>query len=440
MNAGIVLLAVLILASGFFSGAEIALFSLSRSKIRALQEQKRKNAKGLALLKENPEKLLITILIGNNLINIGSSSLATVIALEKFGSAGVGIATGVMTFLILYFGEIIPKSLAQRYAVGFGLFISPFMRILMMVMSPVTALFHFLTIGFQRVFRMEGTPLLVSEEDVRAMVDLGHEEGQLETDEKEMIEKVFLLNDIHAEDVMTPEEFIVSFPYTMTLEEAIPVIQETGFSRFPITSTSEGRIDGVLYIKDVFRYIAQHALDGSMENAEIFATEVNELMKPPLFVPDSRRVDELMKDFQEERRHIAIVVDEHGTTLGVVTFEDLLEEVVGEIEDESDAENEMIEQLGEHSFMLDPRVNLRKINAHASSELPGPKAKTIGWLVLKEFGRIPSKGDAVTIQGYRFIVEEADDRRIKRVKMVKTAEAKHRTNKQNEENGEYIGR
>lgn len=426
MDPLIYLLLLLILLSGFFSSAEIALFSLSQAKVRALSEQKIKNANVLEAIKDKPQKLLITILIGNNLVNIGSASLATVVATNAFGSAGVGIATGVMTLLILFFGEIVPKTFAQRNAEKYSLKLAPVMRVLILALYPIVWIMNVTTIAVQRIFRIEEGGLAVSEEDVKAMVVMGHEEGTVEQDEREMIEKVFQLNDITAENVMTPEEYVVSFDADTTLRETLHVIQETGYSRFPVfAGTSD--VEGILYIKDVFSYLAKHhALDGDgVENGKIIdETKVSDVMKPAMFVPELTQADELMKEFQKKRKHIAIVVDEHGSAQGLVTLEDLLEEIVGEIIDESDYDEKVMKRIDESTMELDPRVSIGKVNAVFDAHIKGPRHKTVGWLVLKEFGRIPGKGDDVTISDYNFIVEEADERRIKRLVMIKTAKAK----------------
>jgi CBS domain containing-hemolysin-like protein len=426
MDPLIYLLLLLIVLSGFFSSAEIALFSLSQAKVRALAEKKVKNGAVLAALKDRPQKLLITILIGNNLVNIGSASLATVVATKEFGSAGVGIATGVMTALILFFGEIVPKTFAQRNAESYSLKLAPVMRILMWTLYPIVWLMNVSTIVVQRVFRIEEGGLAVSEEDVKAMVVMGHEEGTVEQDEREMIEKVFQLNDITAENVMTPEEYVVSFDADTTIRETLHVIQETGYSRFPVfAGTSD--VEGILYIKDVFSYLAKHhALDGDGIDASnvIDDTKVSAVMKPAMFVPETTQADELMKEFQKKRKHIAIVVDEHGSAQGLVTLEDLLEEIVGEIIDESDYDEKMLKRVDENTIEIDPRVSIGKVNAVFDSDVKGPRHKTIGWLVLKNFGKIPVKGDDVTINDFKFIVDEADDRRIKRLVMIRTAKAK----------------
>lgn len=421
MDPQIYVLLFLILLSGFFSGAEIALFSLSHAKIRTLIEKEAKHAATLDAIKSRPQRLLITILIGNNLVNIGSSALATVLAIDYFGSAGAGIATGTMTFLILFFGEIIPKSIAQRYADKVSLTISPFMRFTMLLLSPLVWTLHMMTKLVQKILRVEDSPLIVSEEDVKAMVNIGHEEGTVEADELQMIEKVFHLNDISAQDVMTPVEYMVSFDENHTVEESLQIIHDTGFSRFPVFDDG-GDITGIFYVKDLFSQLT--ALDSPVEYQELLGRFVKSFVQPALFVPDSMMVDDLLADMQHKRKHIAIVVDEHGAVVGMLTLEDLLEEIVGEITDESDYASEMIKRIDENSVQVDPRVSIRKLNALFNSDIKGPEHKTMGWLALKKFGRIPVKGDAVTVDDYQFVVEEADDRRIKRLVVIKTVRAR----------------
>ncbi len=425
-DIAIYILPVLILMSGFFSGAEIALFSLSGAKMRSLLDSEEKNITLLKKVKSDPQKLLITILIANNFINIGASSLATVVAIDKFGNAGAGIATGVMTFLILFFGEIIPKTIGQKYTERMSLTIAPFMWVIILILLPFVWVMNMLTQVFQKLFRIDAELGGVSEEEVKAMVDMGHEEGTVEHDEKEMIQNVFLLNDITAEDVMTPEEYFVSFNTNVTIREVLPVIQESGYSRFPILNTG-GEVEGVLYIKDVFALLAKQA--GPEAQSDIYEMEIEELMKPALFVPETTIVDGLLKDMQSKRQHIAIVVDEHGAVRGLVTLEDLLEEIVGEIIDETDIDEKHIQRISKSTIMIDPRIAVGKVNTFFNSVLSAPPQKTIGWLVLKEFGRIPDKGDEVDVEGYKFIVEEADDRRMKRLQMVKTAAVKAKEKK-----------
>jgi CBS domain containing-hemolysin-like protein len=289
-----------------------------------------------------------------------------------------------------------------------------------------------LVTAFQKVTRIPEATFGVTEDEVRAMVTMGHESGSFEKDEKEMIERVFLLNDITAEDVMTPSEYFVSFDLDTTLRDALPVIMESGYSRFPVEKSDSSAVEGIIYTKDVFAFLARHemsldeATKGDGAGDSVLNTSVAELMKPPVFVPATARIDDLLKEFQKHRKHIAIVVDAHGSILGLATLEDLLEEIVGEIIDESDVDEATIRRVDKETIEIDPRITIGKVNTFFNSTLKGSRQKTVGWLVLKNFGRIPEKGDSVTVDDYKFIVEEADERRIKRLLMIKTAKARAR--------------
>lgn len=422
MNSEIYFLIVLILLSALFSGAETAFFSLSKAHVHALVGQKKRNAKTLEKIKSDPQLLLITILLGNNLVNISASSLATVIAIEKFGSLGAGIATGVMTLVILFFGEITPKSFAQKNASSIALRVAPLMRLIMFLLVPFVWVMNVITNSIQRLFGVSEQSLHVSEDEVRAMLHLGHKEGVVEQDEKDMIEKVFQLNDITVEDVMTPEEYIIGFNMDTTIGEALPIIEGSGHSRFPVYSNDDDEIEGVVYLKDVFSLIISR--ESEQKNVRVTDTKISDLMKPPMFVPETMLVDDLMREFQKRRVHIAVVVDEHGSVEGLVTLEDLLEEIVGEIVDETDTSSEHIERIDPNTLLVNPRVTIGRVNAMFKSQLKGSKQKSIGWLVLKEFGRIPDKGDSLTIDDYKFIITEAEEHRIRKIQIIRTAKAK----------------
>lgn len=424
MDLEIYILFILLLFSAFFSSAEIAFFSLSQARIRSLVEKKVKNASLIETLKKNPNRLLVTIILANTVTNLTAASIATVIAMERFGSFGAIIGVTLMTLSILFFGEIIPKSFAEKNVTSLALKFAPVIRILSWVLFPIVFIMDTVSNSIKKILKGEPDENSVSEEEVKAMVLMGHEEGNVEADEKEMIEKVFQLNDITAADIMTPEEYMVSFQKSMTIGEVLKIIQDTGHSRFPVLSDT-GAVEGILYIKDVFSRLATQYTQENQDGAEdLLATKVASLTRPAIFIPENTQADELLKEFQKKRKHIGIVVDEHGNVQGLITLEDLLEEIVGEIIDESDSDEKMIEYIDDSTIEIDPRISIENINKHFDARLKGSKHKTIGWLVLKHFGRIPEKGDQVLIDDYKFIVEEADDRRMKRLTMIKTPKAK----------------
>lgn len=338
MDIEIPLLVACIAISGIFSGAEIAFFSLSDARRRTLIQQQRKNAVLLERIMQHPQRLLITILIANNLVNIGASSLATLLAIQQFGSAGVGIATGIMTFLILLFGEITPKTLAHKSAEKIALRTAPLMQVAIWLFLPLSSIMHALTQSMQRANPLKDEEVMaVSEEEVKALVDIGHEEGVLEQDEREMINRVLLLNDKLAEDVMTTAEDMIWFRADDTIGHVLPIINESGFSRFPVLNIAGKKALGILYIKDIFALLS----DPEKGKEDILAMEVRSVMKDPLLAGATTKVDDLIPMIQVERKHLAIVVNARNVVRGIVTLEDMLEEVVGEIIDETDDESEI---------------------------------------------------------------------------------------------------
>lgn len=414
------LVAALIIVSGFFAGAESALFSLSRAQIQKALDSKTKHAQLLEQLKSDPQRLLITIVFCRNLAKLSSAILAGIIAYKQHGLIGTILALAILLVVVLYFGEIIPKAYAQKHAVRIALRIAPFMRLLLVILFPLIFVFYTIAVALRKIFGLKERDMDISEEDIRALVNRGQQSGTFEEDEREMIEKVFLMNDITVEDVMTPEEYVIGFDADMQFREAIPIMYQSGHSRFPIYSLDQGDVQGVLYLKDVFTLISQ----GYDHAEELLNREVSTLQKTPLFVPETMHIDDLLREFQKKHIHIAIVVDEHGVVQGIVTMEDLLEEIVGEIIDETDADSELIEKIDASTIIVDPRVTIGQVNSVFQTNLKGSRQKTIGWLVLKHFGRIPAKGDSVTIADHKFVVEEAEEHRIKRMTIIKTAKAR----------------
>lgn len=421
------LVALLIIISGFFAGAEAALFSLSTAQLQTLITQKKKNALLLQQIKADPQKLVLTILFSRNLVKITAAALLAVMAYTQWGSAGIIVSIVVLLVVVLYIGEILPKSYAQKNATAVALGIAPLMRGLMVIFFPLISIFYYIAVALRKMFGIHESTKEISEDDVRAMVTLGQQGGSVEADEREMIEKVFLLNDITVEDVMTPEEYVIGFDADMEMREAIPIMYQSGHSRFPIYSLTEGDVQGILYLKDVFTLISQEYTKEEKQSVSIqhqLSQHVSKFQKQALFVPETMHVDDLLRDFQKKHMHMAIVVDEHGVVQGLITLEDILEEIVGEIIDETDSDTDMIETIDTSTIIVDPRVTIGRVNTVFDSHLKGSRQKTIGWLVLKHFGRIPTKGDAVTIFDHQFIIEEAEEHRIKRIKIIKTAKAK----------------
>jgi len=321
----IVVLLVLLLLSGFFSGSETALIRVGRIKARSLLKRGVKGADTVEKLVNEPEALLTTVLIGNNIVNIAASALATSLAIDYFGDFGVGIAIGVMIFLILTFGEIIPKTLAVHHAEQFSITVSKPLEILIFVLRPVIKILSVITSAFGKILGLKiPQGKLISEDEVKTLLDIGEEEGAIEEDEKEMMNGVLKLDYITAKNVMTPKEEMVCLEANQSVDSAIELIRGSGYSRIPVFEETKDNIVGILYAKDLL--IRRNDRNISLK----------ELIKPAYFVPETARVDDLLKEFQKGKFHIAIVVDGEGRTKGLVSLEDLLEEIVGSIYDEYD--------------------------------------------------------------------------------------------------------
>ena len=325
LSLKILILLLLLLLSGFFSGSETALIAIGKVRARALVKQGVKGAKEINELMNQQEAMLTTVLIGNNMVNIGASALATSIAMQFFGSYGVAIATGVMTFLILTFAEILPKTIAVHHAERISIIVSKPIKMMAYLFTPFIKVVSAITGTFERFMGMAPYKRhILTEEEVETMLDIGEEEGAIEEDEKEMMMGVLRLDEIVVRNVMTPRDAMVCIDVNQSVDAAVELIKRTGFSRIPVFERTEDNIVGILYAKDL------------LANRGRGETSIRKLMKPPYLIPDTKRVDDLLKEFQRGRFHIAIVVDNHGKTEGLVCLEDLLEVIVGSIYDEYD--------------------------------------------------------------------------------------------------------
>jgi CBS domain containing-hemolysin-like protein len=395
-----------ILFSALFSGIEIAFFSINELKLRTLAEAGHHRAKMGLYLRSNPQRLLSTILIGNNLANLAAAALTTLIALKTYGSEAVAAATGVLTFVILIFGEIVPKTLAARHAVAvvqwlaypiYGLekLMSPLLFVLVPMISKLT--------GGRGLAVPFGT-----EEELKIALEEGGKAGVLEHDEVKMIKNVFQLNDITAEDTMVPRIYMFALDGNLRLKEVQEQLFTSRYSRIPVFEASLDNIIGILYKTKALTELAQGHCD----------LRLKEIADPALFVPAGKTADDLMKQFQLEKRHMAIVVNEFGGVMGLVTLEDLLEEVVGEIMDETDLSEELIKRIGKNQILVHGRTEVRRINEFLKVEL-GDDANTVSGLIQDELGRIPVAGEEIRVGQCRLVVHEADQKSIKSVQIFK---------------------
>ena len=377
----IMILVLLILLSGFFSGVEIALFSLSRLRVKHLVKKKVRGAALVERLKAKPQKLLITILIGNNVVNIGASALATSVVFEISKSYAVSITTGIMTLIILVFGEITPKTLATKYSEQIALAVAKPLQLLQTVLSPVIFVLEGFTSALTNLSGQKPKPL-VTEDEIETFVTVAEEAGQIKDAEKKMIYRIFRLDDLEAKDVMTPRNRIVAVSADDKVRSIAEVFHAKGYARLPVYKENLDHIKGFIHVID-----AQEAVLHK-EN-----TLVGTIVRPILFVPESKKLDSLLKYFQRRKQHIAIVVDDFGTNVGLVTLEDVLEEIVGEIIDETEKIGPTIKRLSSRSFLVHGRADIDEINQRCGLDLPEDKAPySISSYILDKIGRIPKEG------------------------------------------------
>jgi len=404
MTATLIFLALLILSSGLFSGSEIALFSISRARAAGLAADGRRGGSALVRLKSDPERLLVTLLIGNNVVNILAASVATYAATRAFGSAGVGIATGAMTLLILFFGEIVPKSFAARNAETIALAIAPFFLALSVVLLPVAAPFVWLT---RFVVPLRTSVPSVTESEIRSLTEMGHRRGAIDAHERQLIERAFLLDTTRAWQIMTPRVDIFSWHEDTTLAEIADELPDVPYSRVPVHGESLDDVTGILYVRDAYQRLAR---DGS-------GTRIGELARDAFFVPASISLVQLLAEFRVRRMHLGVVVDEHGGTDGIVTLEDVLEELVGEIADETDLPEDPIRRIGRDEIVVDAATDLKDINEVFGTDLPVQEHRSLNGLLLETLGRVPRAEEVVRIGGVEVEIVEAENTQVGRVRM-----------------------
>lgn len=406
----LIALFVLLIFSGFFSASETALMSLSRIRLRNMVDDGVKGAELISRLVENPNKLLGSILVGNNVVNIGASALATSLAIDFFGNAGVGIATGIMTFLILVFGEVIPKSIAVQNSEKVSLKVIRIIAIIATILNPIIIVMISLTNFVVRIVSGKA-PIkqpFVTEEELKTMVMVSHEEGVLESDERTMIDNVFDFGDSQTKDVMTPRLDIVAAKLDSTFEEILALFKEDRFSRLPVYKESLDDIVGILYIKDFMFY----------DNNEA-PFNINDFMRKPFFTYEFKRTSELFAEMRTKHIHMAIVLDEYGGTDGLVTIEDLVEEIMGDIRDEYDHEEEYeIEVINEDEYVLRGSTRIEAVNELVEVNLESEDFDSIGGFIIDILGRFPRLNEKIQYDNIEFIVEGIERNRIVKIKMI----------------------
>jgi len=407
---GWIALAILLLLSGFFSGAETALLAANKLRLRQRREEGDRRAARLIRLLEEPGPVLTALLVGNNIVNVTAAVLAGVLFVQWVGPArGPWLAVVAMTVLLLILGEITPKTFAAKHADRLALWAGRPVAWLTVALFPVIRLLSLFSSLLVRPLggRVNLASPLVTEEEIRLLVKMGEEEGVIAEDERQMIHSIFEFGDTVAREVMTPRIDMVCVDDTTPVDGVLRVIIEEGHSRIPVYHETIDQIVGVVHVKDLLSHIkaGHHTLS------------VKEVMRPAFFVPESKRLDDLFREMRRKRTQMAIVVDEYGGTAGLVTLEDLLEEIVGPIPDEYDVEEKLFETTDGQTAVVDGRLSIEEVNELMGLTFPTGEVDTIGGFVYSLLGHVPQQGEAVAYGDVEIVVEKLEGHRVARVRI-----------------------
>lgn len=402
----LIILIILLMLSAFFSSAETALTTVNRIRIRSLADDGSKRAKTVLKITDNSGKMLSSILIGNNIVNVAAASITTSLAYSLGGSA-VAIANAVITIAILLFGEITPKTTATIHAEKLALIYAPIISIFMKIMTPVIFIINGLSNAVLLLLRIDPNAKnqTMTENELRTIVDVSHEDGVIESDEKEMIYNVFDLGDAKAKDVMVPRVHVTFADVNTTYEELIEIFREDKFTRLPIFEDSTDNVIGTINMKDLLLF----------DNTKEF--HIRDILREAYFTYEYKNISELLVEMREASFNIAIVLDEYGDTAGLITLEDILEEIVGEIHDEYDEnEEDFIKEIGEREYMIEGSTNLDDLNDRLDLQLESEDYDSLGGFIIEHLDRLPEEGDSITTEdGLRLVVESLDKNRIESV-------------------------
>ena len=399
------LLVFLLLCSAFFSACEVAYFSLNSLQLNEMSEKKGHLGRIVNSLLEKPRELLITIYIGNEFVNIAISVVVTSIAINVFGNLGVGIAIGVGTLLLLVFGDIIPKSISLKFSQPYALFSAYPLTIFAKIVQPAQKLFSIWTekiISFMGILPHGLKESPITDEEFRAMVQVGEGEGVIDSDERELIQNVIEFGETTVDEIMTPKIDMFTVGIEDSLDDILPRIIENFYSRVPVYGEDEEGILGILYTKDLTRH----------KHLPREKVSLKSILHDTISVPQSKKIKEMLEEFRRMKRHMAIVLDEYGSVCGLVTLEDILEELVGEIDSEMRHEELPLKRLNENHYRIVGAYSLAEFNESFQSDLPENDYDTVGGYVFGLFGRIPRSGESTTVDRFKFRVEKMKGSRI----------------------------
>ena len=396
----------LLALSAFFSSSETAMMAVNKIRVRNLADAGLSSAQTLMKVLDNQPKMLSAILIGNNIVNISASSLATILVTRAFGDMYVGVGTGILTLLVLIFGEITPKTSATLYSETMALRFAKPIYMIMQVLTPVIFIVDKLSQGVLRLLHVDPNKKqdAITEDELRTIVEVSHEEGVIESDEKKMIYNVFDFGDSVAKDIMVPRIDMTFIDVDATFSEVIEVFREVKYTRYPVYEETTDNVIGIINIKDLLL----------TENQKKFC--IRDYLREPLYTYEFKKTAELMVELRKTQNNIAIVLDEYGATAGLITLEDMLEEIVGEIRDEYDEDEEdLIRRIGPREYVVEAAMKLDDLNDQLGLDLKSEDYDSIGGFIIGLLDHLPEEGEEVTHKTLRFVVDKVDRNRIDKI-------------------------
>ena len=396
----------LLALSAFFSSSETAMMAVNKIRIRNLADAGLSSAQTLMKVLDNQPKMLSAILIGNNIVNISASSLSTIVVTRAFGDMYVGVGTGILTLLVLIFGEITPKTSATLYSETMALRFAKPIYMIMQVLTPVIFIVDKLSQGVLRLLHVDPNKKqdAITEDELRTIVEVSHEEGVIESDEKKMIYNVFDFGDSVAKDIMVPRIDMTFIDVNATFSEVIEVFREVKYTRYPVYEETTDNVIGIINIKDLLL----------TENQKKFC--ILDYLREPLYTYEFKKTAELMVELRKTQNNIAIVLDEYGATAGLITLEDMLEEIVGEIRDEYDEDEEdLIRRIGPREYVVEAAMKLDDLNDQLGLDLESEDYDSIGGFIIGLLDHLPEEGEEVTHRNLRLVVDQVDRNRIDKI-------------------------
>ncbi len=399
-------LLLLFILSAFFSGSETALTALDRLRLKYLVEKKRPGAERLETVLAHPDRLLSAILIGNNVVNIAASVFATALFIKLYGEHGELMTILIMTPVLLIFSEVCPKTYAAQNPERVSFLVLRPILLVMWVLTPLIWLVTRVSRLMTRLFPGEAGRPLISEDEIKSIITVGEQDGVVAEEQRRMLHGVFELSQSRVRDLMVPRTEVVGIDAGTSFAEILSLVQSARHSRFPVYNESLDSIVGIVHSKDILNYV---------NRPEEF--QIEKVARQPYFVPESKRVNLLLQSFRERKVHLAIVVDEYGGVEGIVTLEDVIEEVFGDIEDEYDVEETLIHELAPGRFLVDGSLTLRTVNTRFELQLSEEHVTTLAGYVLQSFGTIPTEGEQFKVDGIRLIVKRMDGQRVEELEL-----------------------